>query len=703
MRMQNLVLFCLLFAGLLFAASVPAQTAQGTAFTYQGQLLQNNAPVSGNVDMVFDLFDSAAATNQIGTSVLLNAVPVQNGIFTVALDFGPLAFNTLVSDERYLRVTINNTVLSPLTKIENAPYALQSRAAELAYSVSNSSIGSAQIIPAQVQLRVSQSCGSGSAISVINQDGTVGCQSSGNGTITGVTAGTGLSGGGTAGSVSVSADTAYLQRRVNGTCASGSSIRTVNGDGTVACQPAGTGTVTSVSAGTGLTGGTITSSGTLAVDPTQVAMAGTTWNLAGNANVGSGFLGTTDGSPLMFKADNVQAGQLQAPTLPAGAADSVNVILGSAANSVGAGVYGATIGGGGMRFCSPTPCTPNAFGNSVTGVTGTVAGGSSNLSSGFGAFVGGGNANSANGTYSAVSGGWVNSANSDYAMVPGGIANKAGGFASFAGGSYAHVRSAADTGSSGDNGTFVWADYTGSSSNQFTSSGINQFLVRAGGGVGINTTPYIPDVELTIQSSATASSPNADVVMLPRDSVYGFNLSVSGTTQSDAVFAIQTTANNFAKVFTIDAAGNATVNQGNLTLAGAAAQAYKPGGGSWAAPSDLRLKRDIRPLEHVLDDLLQLRGVTFEYVRPDEQLHPTGRHTGFIAQQVQQVFPEWVGNTPDGYLTVGPKGFEALTVEALRELRAEKDAQIEQLARDNADLRARLERLEAQVAGATSR
>ncbi len=48
----------------------------------------------------------------------------------------------------------------------------------------------------------------------------------------------------------------------------------------------------------------------------------------------------------------------------------------------------------------------------------------------------------------------------------------------------------------------------------------------------------------------------------------------------------------------------------------------------------------------------------------------------------------------EGYLTVGSQGFEALTVEALRELRAEKDAALTRLEADNAALRERLATLE---------
>jgi hypothetical protein len=680
---QRFVAAVLLFATLPLAA----QTPQGTAFTYQGELRQNNQPFTGAVDMVFTLYDSAGGTTVIGSPIQMtsgngNPVQVANGIFTATLDFTGTPFFTVGDDARWLEVQVANNILSPRTKIENAPYALTS---QLAYNVPASSIGATQIIPAQVQQRVTGSCGTGSAISVINQNGTVSCQSS-SGTISGVTpaSGSGLTGGGTTGSVSLGTDLSVLQKRVGGTCPSGWSISAVNADGTVACQATGTGTVTSITTGNGLTGGTITSTGTIGVDTSVVALNANTWSSNGNAGVTSGFLGTTDGNPLTFKVAGVTAGRLQPTTPTSGYFDLPNVIFGSSVNNVSPGASGATIGGGGGNS------TAGAYINAVASSWGTVSGGSSNGVGGFGGFIGGGNANSANGTYSVVGGGQLNLASGAGAVVPGGYVNKAGATSSLAAGSYAHVRDATEAGGSADDGTFVWSDATGSSANQFTSSGANQFLVRAGSGVGINTTPLNSEAELTIRGSATAASSNADITLLPRSSNYGFNLSaIAGATAAATTFAIETT-NGYASYFAIDATGNVTVNQGNLTLAGTTAQAYKPGGGSWSAPSDARLKRDIQPLDHMLDTLLQLRGVTFEYARPDDNLHPAGRHTGFIAQEVQQVFPDWVGHTADGYLSVGPQGFEAMTVEALRELRAEKDAEI-------ADLRNQLNELDARV------
>lgn len=108
-------------------------------------------------------------------------------------------------------------------------------------------------------------------------------------------------------------------------------------------------------------------------------------------------------------------------------------------------------------------------------------------------------------------------------------------------------------------------------------------------------------------------------------------------------------------------------------------------------PSDERLKQDIAPLAGALDRLLQLRGVTFEWNEAGAQVSGAAAgaageaaQIGFIAQEVEQVFPQWVRSNGDGYKHLAIRGFEALAVEAIRQLRTELD-----------QLRARVRQLEA--------
>jgi hypothetical protein len=122
-----------------------------------------------------------------------------------------------------------------------------------------------------------------------------------------------------------------------------------------------------------------------------------------------------------------------------------------------------------------------------------------------------------------------------------------------------------------------------------------------------------------------------------------------------------------------------------------AASAYKPGGGSWTTFSDARLKKDIRGLEGVLDRLLRLRGVTYEWVEPEKQGNMTGRQIGMVAQEVEKVFPEWVGMDGSGYKTLTFRGFEALAVEGMRTLHDENRALRDQVG----GLEDRIKRLES--------
>jgi len=131
-----------------------------------------------------------------------------------------------------------------------------------------------------------------------------------------------------------------------------------------------------------------------------------------------------------------------------------------------------------------------------------------------------------------------------------------------------------------------------------------------------------------------------------------------------------------------------------LEVAGAAA---KPGGGAWSVASDARLKRDVRCLEGALETLLALRGVRFEYVDPAAIGEREGGQIGFVAQEVETVLPDWVEDGADGYKRLSIHGFEALAVEALRELRATQEDELARLRAENDELRARLERLERRL------
>jgi len=53
-----------------------------------------------------------------------------------------------------------------------------------------------------------------------------------------------------------------------------------------------------------------------------------------------------------------------------------------------------------------------------------------------------------------------------------------------------------------------------------------------------------------------------------------------------------------------------------------------------------------------------------------------GTYTGMIAQDVEKVFPEWIRDDANGYKTLTVIGFEGIVVEALRQLRAEKNEEI---------------------------
>jgi hypothetical protein len=113
-------------------------------------------------------------------------------------------------------------------------------------------------------------------------------------------------------------------------------------------------------------------------------------------------------------------------------------------------------------------------------------------------------------------------------------------------------------------------------------------------------------------------------------------------------------------------------------------------------PSDSRLKKDVAALgSGVLGKMMQLRPVTYRYNVEQPSARPS---LGFLAQDVQALFPELVGENAsrDGkasYLSLNYAGFGVLAVKAVQEQQAE----IEGLKREKHHLQQRVESLESRL------
>jgi len=113
-------------------AKVSEATSMGTAFTYQGRLIDANSAANGLYDFQFKLFDDPCTGSLIAGPVNEPNLDVIDGYFTAALDFGA---NVFAGDARWLEIGVRPgdpceyTILSPRQEVTPTPYAIYAETA----------------------------------------------------------------------------------------------------------------------------------------------------------------------------------------------------------------------------------------------------------------------------------------------------------------------------------------------------------------------------------------------------------------------------------------------------------------------------------------------------------------------------------------------------------------------------------------------
>jgi hypothetical protein len=234
---------------------------------YQGRLVDVNGPVDGVIDFTAAVYDAASDGTRLFFELHQNT-PVVNGFFVLSLGDGILQTGKLeatlfAQPERFLEIGVGTETLSPRLSVRSLGWGIQAQNA--ASSADAASLQGLQT-PA-IQARIVAGCPSGSAIRAIAADGSVTCE--GTGTVGAVVAGLGLSGGGATTDVTLSVDTAQIQRDIiSFKCGSAQGLRAIAEDGDVTCEvDSGRGDITSISTLHPLTGGGSSGTVSLALAP----------------------------------------------------------------------------------------------------------------------------------------------------------------------------------------------------------------------------------------------------------------------------------------------------------------------------------------------------------------------------------------------------------------------------------------------------
>jgi len=617
--------------------------AQGTVFTYQGQLQNSGSPASGTYNLKFSLFATNTTGVPIAGPVTNNGVVVTSGLFTVQVDFCPGAF---AGGTNWLQIGVETnlagsfTTLTPRQQLTPVPYAIFAESADSlpGLLVQSNTNGAPNII-------------GGSPLNFV-ASGVVGAAVGGGGAAD-------YSGAAYANSVTADFGTVGGGR---GNQASGFVSTIAGGDGNTASL--------------------------------DDAFIGGGWgNSAANddATISGG-----DNNSASGYASVISGGEYNI------AGEDHTTVAGGSGNSAG-GSYGAVGGGQGNNAGGAGDVLAGGYNNySAGGNNSTISGGNNNNSSGSDAVIGGGQGNQVGAFFTTIGGGVNNVASNDTAVVSGGTNNVSGGYAAavsggsdnLALGNWSTVGGGWLNQAIGDSAT-VGGGYGNSAVDSATVAGgrdnaASDYITTVAGGLGNQSLVYGSTVGGGLNNNASGY-----MATIPG----GASNTVSGSYAFAAGFQAQATNNN-SFVWSDGSAGTATTtaNQfvarasgGYVLFSGAAGTGVSlaPGSGSWSSMSDRNAKDGFTPVnsQAVLAEVASLPLTTWSY-----KTEPGVRHVGPMAQDFHTAFA--VGEDDRHIAEVDEGGVALAAIQALNQKVEEQRGQLEQKETELTELKQRLQALE---------
>jgi hypothetical protein len=214
----------------------------------------------------------------------------------------------------------------------------------------------------------------------------------------------------------------------------------------------------------------------------------------------------------------------------------------------------------------------------------------------------------------------------------------------------------------GDNtsGVGIDANYPGISFNGYYNGGRKLLVDGYAGGMNMDPT----NGRLSIYTSAAGTTGNI-VATTPR--IYIINTGNVGIATASPTERLHVVGNG---LFT------GTVCASNVTC-----------------PSDMRFKKNFRPLDNAMAQVMQVEGVRYDWRRDEFPEHNFSdkNQMGFIAQDLEKLFPEMVITDSKGYKSVDYARITPLLVEALKE----QQKIIDDMKTKNLKLENRLDKIEA--------